>query len=110
MRAGSVKITWRHLREGAAWCGVGNFLFQMWKQNNCLDNGDVCWHNGGVLTVAEVGLGPRREDHLAVRLAALGEGERERGRAADDLPRGRNELCKMRAYKNSDGDLEEKNI
>ncbi len=40
-----------------------------------------------VLTVAEVGLGPRRQDDLAVGLAALGEGEGQGGRAADNLPR-----------------------
>ncbi len=40
------------------------------------------------LTIAEVGLGPRRQGRLAVALAALGEGEGQRGRAAHNLPGG----------------------
>ena len=39
-----------------------------------------------ILTITEVGLGPGREDDLAVSLTALGEGKRQGGRAADNLP------------------------
>ncbi len=50
-------------------------------------------NNQGDLTVAEVGLSPRSEGRLAIALAALGEGERQGGRAADDLCAGTTREC-----------------